>query len=672
MRIIGVFLLCLSSGLIKSQDVFKKFNSNNEELESYRYIDKETIEKLLEQQKSLYSEIHNNYKDSIVIYYPRFLITMGYVCSRRNIYPIDSLDKYSLKLLKWSDSVNDTVKLVRAFISRSGIYAVTNYEKSERLIKKALFLSLKFNDQDLRLKVITNYLKTYTYAGNYSSGIQMVDRYLSQAIGCNFNSRIFFHIEVGNVYMGGGYLRKSHYHYNLALDYCLESQDSIGLMFVYLPLSNLANFTGNIEGAIEHSNNALALHSKVGPIATKYLTYQLYLSCINNYYSIKALDSTEKYVELAYQDCSLREDSANLISVIFVKALIEIERTRYEKALELIYAYSSYKHQHFDSGPNRACEAALTCHRELGNYDSALYYGFIGLKYYEGLGRLSSVKTFHNLIASIYEHKKDYENYIKHKNLQIVYYDSINKEQKRKEIIKLETQFKVKLIEYEKQQYKLEAEKKEAVNQNNQNIIKNKELIQQSDARTKRFLVFGILGSALLLSLVIMVLLIRNQAKKKQIVLKNTTIQNQQLNERVLRDKLKYFKEQLVLESKWNTIDGIKKKKVKDYSALSQQLKNDNNWRDFMIDFNQTYYGLLDILPKHYPDLTNHDFRIAALTILKLSLKEMGELLVVSEAGITKAKSRLRDKLGLVNSSEIPQFLHQFVDKYCNPNIGLI
>jgi len=86
--------------------------------------------------------------------------------------------------------------------------------------------------------------------------------------------------------------------------------------------------------------------------------------------------------------------------------------------------------------------------------------------------------------------------------------------------------------------------------------------------------------------------------------------------------------------------------------AMLHQLQNstiltDDDWDEFRHLFDKVHKGFFAKLKLHYPNLTNSEMRLMALTKLDLSKKEMAEMLGISPDSIKKTRQRVVKKLNL-------------------------
>ena len=83
----------------------------------------------------------------------------------------------------------------------------------------------------------------------------------------------------------------------------------------------------------------------------------------------------------------------------------------------------------------------------------------------------------------------------------------------------------------------------------------------------------------------------------------------------------------------------------------------EDEWSTYLASVTDLQSGLFDALRARHPDLTPKDLRLVALLRLGLTSKETAATLAISEAGVKKARYRLRKRLGLGSGQSIPDYL---------------
>ncbi len=116
------------------------------------------------------------------------------------------------------------------------------------------------------------------------------------------------------------------------------------------------------------------------------------------------------------------------------------------------------------------------------------------------------------------------------------------------------------------------------------------------------------------------------------------------------------------IREKNQLIEGFKEEiqKLKDISvqSVSEQeemieklhyvtILTEADWIEFKRLFVKVYKGFFDTLDAKYPDLTQAETRLLALTKLKLSVNEMANMLGISADAVRKTRLRLRKKINL-------------------------
>jgi ligand-binding sensor domain-containing protein len=89
--------------------------------------------------------------------------------------------------------------------------------------------------------------------------------------------------------------------------------------------------------------------------------------------------------------------------------------------------------------------------------------------------------------------------------------------------------------------------------------------------------------------------------------------------------------------------------------------KNNSNWEQFSNHFDEVNNGFLNKLKLKFPSLTNTDLKVCAYLQLKLSTKEIAQLMNISVRGVEISRYRLRKKLQLATEQSINDFLNEII-----------
>jgi DNA-binding CsgD family transcriptional regulator len=91
---------------------------------------------------------------------------------------------------------------------------------------------------------------------------------------------------------------------------------------------------------------------------------------------------------------------------------------------------------------------------------------------------------------------------------------------------------------------------------------------------------------------------------------------------------------------------------------LNDVEKNNANWEQFASHFDEINNNFLKKLKDRYPVLTNTDLKLCAYLQLKLSSKEIAQLMAISVRGVEIKRYRLRKKLNLPTEQQMTDFFH--------------
>ncbi|MEA5109265.1 Photosystem I assembly protein Ycf3 [bioreactor metagenome] len=86
---------------------------------------------------------------------------------------------------------------------------------------------------------------------------------------------------------------------------------------------------------------------------------------------------------------------------------------------------------------------------------------------------------------------------------------------------------------------------------------------------------------------------------------------------------------------------------------INSNTDTDHNWKKFRLEFEQVHAGFFDRLKQSYPDLTEHDTRLAACLRINLSSREIAGMMNVSFETAHKNRQRLRKKMNLPPSCDL-------------------
>lgn len=91
--------------------------------------------------------------------------------------------------------------------------------------------------------------------------------------------------------------------------------------------------------------------------------------------------------------------------------------------------------------------------------------------------------------------------------------------------------------------------------------------------------------------------------------------------------------------------------------TIQQDLRSDEDWEQFLVTFEQVHPRYLDVLQLQYGPLTPTEQKLACLLRMNLSSKEVATLLNITDAGVKKARYRLRKKIEVAGDIPLQTFL---------------
>lgn len=92
------------------------------------------------------------------------------------------------------------------------------------------------------------------------------------------------------------------------------------------------------------------------------------------------------------------------------------------------------------------------------------------------------------------------------------------------------------------------------------------------------------------------------------------------------------------------------------YRLLTDNLNTEDDWKMFLIKFEQKHHNFFKTLKEHYPILTNNDLRLCACLKLNMETKDIASLMNLSIRAIENNRYRLRKKLALKPSQNLNDF----------------
>jgi DNA-binding CsgD family transcriptional regulator len=93
------------------------------------------------------------------------------------------------------------------------------------------------------------------------------------------------------------------------------------------------------------------------------------------------------------------------------------------------------------------------------------------------------------------------------------------------------------------------------------------------------------------------------------------------------------------------------------FKLLSDTEKNDDDWKNFSIYFDEVHNNFLSTMKAKFPGLSSTDLKLCAYLRLNLTSKEIAQLLNISLKGVEISRYRVRKKLQLSTDINLYDFL---------------
>lgn len=95
-------------------------------------------------------------------------------------------------------------------------------------------------------------------------------------------------------------------------------------------------------------------------------------------------------------------------------------------------------------------------------------------------------------------------------------------------------------------------------------------------------------------------------------------------------------------------------------AVLNNNLDTDEDWKMFLIKFEQKHANFFKILKNKYTELTNNDLKLCACLKLNLDTKEIASLMNLSVRAVENSRYRLRKKLNIQPTQNLNDFFLEF------------
>jgi len=162
-------------------------------------------------------------------------------------------------------------------------------------------------------------------------------------------------------------------------------------------------------------------------------------------------------------------------------------------------------------------------------------------------------------------------------------------------------------------------------------------------------------------------LLINRQLQKTKVRAQLEQQEKRRIEEEMesAREQLEMFTKSII--EKTNLIEKLEsqmenKLKTQEQQQLIEELSRqsiltEENWLNFKVLFEKLHAGFFEKINKHVNNITQAEQRMAALTLLHLTTKQIAAVLGISPNSVIKAKQRMRQRFNLQSDEEVESFI---------------
>jgi len=557
---------------------------------------------------------------------------------------LEQLRNESAQLGSARNQIMSTLALAKAYENQK------NYTKAFDELDYAWILADSFSYRDLDYMLNSRKGFILMQQGENAASISYYGKCIELAEKAgNESAKAQALVCLGYAYTRIGEFDKGIKNLDAASEILKETKDEVGLQ-------NLYGYMGVYYSRIGDKDKALAEYLKALDlsIARKDTSWM-----ITNHLNVLSQYAIRGDVEKAYEHYNEREKIISSIEfpedrkVELNIGVLLVQSEEYDKALGVLEICRDYY-----AKEGNTYRVALADHwmalayRGLDRYDMAAEKSkaaFAGAEANDNkkLAELSAFTLFQT-----YHWRGEDTDAIKWLQTSNEIKDSIYSEAKRQEMLALETKYET----FRKEQ---EIE-----------MLKAKNELEK--AKRGRLLI-GLVSSLLIGGLLIYQQ-ISQRKKEKEIQeerLKNAALEKAQLQERLEHKEKELTIQLLHLAQKNNFLsninDSLDKLKThlghepklllnKVIKTISNDIASNETWDQFLTTFKEIHQTFVDLLVSKF-QLSASELRLASMIKMNMSSKEIGSLLNISDAGVKKARYRLRKKLNLDQEVNMQEYL---------------
>ncbi|MGN6268083.1 MAG: hypothetical protein ACTHM5_20565 [Ginsengibacter sp.] len=199
-------------------------------------------------------------------------------------------------------------------------------------------------------------------------------------------------------------------------------------------------------------------------------------------------------------------------------------------------------------------------------------------------------------------------------------------------------------------------------NEKNRYNVQNLEREKKAELKTRNLIIVS-----MLLLCAIGLFIVSRQRQKSKLKARFQQEEKRRIEQEMesAKAQLKMFTKSII--EKTNLIEKLEsqmqnKLKTQEQQQLIEELSRqsiltEEDWLNFKALFEKLYAGFFEKINKHVNNITQAEQRMAALTLLHLTTKQMAAVLGISPNSVIKAKQRMRQRFNLQTDQEVESFI---------------
>lgn len=614
------------------------------------------------------------YVDKGLVLAKKFNLEKGLALSYRQKGVIQFVRGNLTDALTWMDSsmtfrkkIGDIAGQVLVLNNKALIYQNLNqYEKSKDMLFEALSVARQNNVKNREAEILNNVALYFSRFNQFDSAIF----YHKASLVINKEINNLSEMALVESNMGVIHFKQSHFREALSR---------------FQRAYELALASGNKRTEVDASQNMAVIYNQIGlhkRAIAWYLKLQETLKQSDNELSKLSLQSNlaAAYLENGQYQNAYEEALVAIEMKESSETQYQIARSYYIAGLAILRLGDRQEAiRLFQTGLKYLQDGELQTESVLNNSMASVYierreYGKAKVLLLRNL-QIQEISAFPDALTHTYEHlarleseRNNFEKAYEYQLVHDVFQDSLLNEEKTNALIRSAIAFDTERKDFELQL------------SNEREALSEAEITSlEAQRKTMRY-TFGALAILLLVIILWRLQIARNrrlilikETERLSLSRENERLKNQELKRELELKYKEVLGQALQLAQKNEAILDLKERLTKELKeqpnealrrtiqSLDGKINVEKDWTAFRTSFEGVYKRFFDKIKADFDSLTARELQLCALLRLNLSIKEMSNVLGISQEGVKKARYRIRKKLGL---TDVPDSLASFLMKY--------